>query len=400
MAKKKRTFADEAKNIKNRYYSNRKPGEDSITDDAFEGEMQALMQKQEAVKPPESQANQGPTHTMPDGTVMLGATHEEQFAKGGNLPKYDGFSTSTNYLNRQSSGLFNPIESNNYELNQLNQTPIDFNNQKSNGFQNIGLDQEQIIPDEADTYAAFPGLDFSKNRQTDIINRDAPISGENKSFSPTANILGPALSIGTSAISSAILSRNAKKRKEDLLKNIGSSKIQAQQVDLSRDRANIRSNQALTEATGREVSKGAASASEAAAIQNQARLSGQRVGGNQLSQSLQRESIENARLRGEADRFNVNLGRQDANQRLTIERQYGDVPAQLGADFARTTGQSIGNYISENQQMRDFYNQANMLNPNFELDFQEEFNKLTPRQQRLRRLGIGSVSPRKRITNA
>lgn len=388
MAKKKKTFADEAKNIKNRYYSNRKPGEDSITDDAFEGEMQALMQKQEAVKPPEPQANQGPTHTMPDGTVMPGATHEEQFAKGGNLPKYDGFSTSTNYLNRQSSGLFNPIESNNYELNQLNQTPINFNNQKSNGFQNIGLDQEQIIPDQADTDAAFPGLDFSKNRQTNIINRDAPISGENKSFSPTANILGPALSIGTSAISSAILAKNAKKRKEDLLKNIGSSKIQAQQVDLSRDRANIRSNQALTEATGREVSKGAASASEAASIQTQARLSSQRISGNQLSQNLQRESIENTRLRGEADRFNINLGRQDDRQRLAIEQQYGDVPAQLGADFARTTGQSISGYLDANREYRSDYNKLRSETTDYEFDFQDNFEAMPEWKRKLARVGI------------
>ena len=42
MAKKHITFADEAKRIQSKYYKVRKPGEDQITDDAFNSEMEQL----------------------------------------------------------------------------------------------------------------------------------------------------------------------------------------------------------------------------------------------------------------------------------------------------------------------------------------------------------------------
>jgi hypothetical protein len=177
-------------------------------------------------------------------------------------------------------------------------------------------------------------------------------------------------------------------RKGDLLKNINLGRINPQQIDLGRERTDIRSNQALSESTGRYVSRGARSASEAANIQNMARLGAQRTAGNLLGQSFQKEELTNAELRARADEQNQRLAAQESQMRSGIESQYGGAQDQLLADLGRTTGQSIIGYFDENQRMRDFYGQVNMLNPNYELDFQQNYNKLSPTMQRLARLGL------------
>jgi len=48
----------------------------------------------------------------------------------------------------------------------------------------------------------------------------------------------------------------------------------------------------------------------------------------------------------------------------------------------------MASYLDENQRMKDFYTELNMMNPNYELDFQDKYSKLNPRQQRMARWGL------------
>lgn len=353
-----KTFADEAKQIKSKYYKDREPGEDKITDDSFNAEMKALVQAQEAIKQEQGVDN----------------NQQQQLAKGGNLPKY------------YSGGTFTPY-------NPMNTQNLNINTDYSNFGQNAMYNPNQF------SQQGFQGnirqtLDQSSGEGS-LINT----AGDGSEFSGASNILGPAIQIGTNALSSHILAKNAEKRKRELLSGIDVNlgRISPQQIDLSRERANIKSQAAQTEAGGRYLARGARSASEAAKIASAARSSGQRASGQQLSQSLQREELENARLRAEANRMNLDLSNREKMMRLqqkqAIEQQYGDVPSQLAAQFAQTTGQSIGNYIGENQRMRRDYDYLQMMQPNMTMNYQQNFESLTPFQQKLARLGIRNVSP-------
>ena len=62
---------------------------------------------------------------------------------------------------------------------------------------------------------------------------------------------------------------------------------------------------------------------------------------------------------------------------MLSEDKYGDVSSQLNAGFSQSTGATLQNYIAENQKMDRDRNYLNMMNPDYELDYQENFKKLT-----------------------
>lgn len=338
MAKKKKiTFADKANQIESRYYKTRKPGEDDMSDEAYNREMTALMQQQESMKEAE------------------GVEKQQQFAKGGNLPKYQG-----------GGGLSNPTQ---LTLGRR-ELPTQNGGNGNGWFSNL-----------------FGGGS----------------GDEDKQFMPRANIFGPALSIGANAISNRILRKGAEDqitRLKDLV-GVDLGRVEAQSIDLGRERATIRSGQALTEAGGRYVARGARSASEAANIRNQARLGGQRISGDLLSRSLQTEEMTNMQMRTSANEQNRALAAEEATreqeQLMAIERQYGGIDTQLRSGFAKSTAKSLQNYMDENEEMRMDLLKMRIENPNMNLDYREEYDKQGGFGKIMSQLGIKQLNPRLNI---
>lgn len=401
MKKKEITFADKAKSIHNRYYKNRKPGEDKITDDAFNQEMEQLMMLQESMKPQVAQ---------PD---------IQQFANGGGLPKYFGPNDENGYTNflMNTTGPRNDYGIPDYSMNDsgyldeiLNSTVVN-NIPESlsavNQYAPIMYGQNHGNPQLIQKMKPI-GINSGVKSPTELTigKRDVPTESiSQKQFSPKANILGPAVSIAASAIGTGLATKGMKDAEKDARKyaNVNLGRVGVQQVDLGRERADIASQAALSEATGRYAGRNARSASELAAIINSSRLGSQRAAGSLLGQSLQKEEMTNAELRARADAQNAELQGIEAminaenNQR--INEQYGKgARGALWGQFAAGTGQTVGNYLAENQRMKDFYAQANMLNPNFELDFQDNYNKLSKSKQRQARWGLRSVPYNKKLT--
>jgi len=380
MKKNKTTIAEEHKKIYNRFYTNtkRKPGEDQFTDEAYNMAAKRLMEYQESIKPKESKQPESQNNSQ---------FANQEFRIGGELPMHwDG-----SFLNKfqNNGGIYgSPMK--------YKDSIIGYNPSINTDYSNFGTD---VFKQE--------GFQANITPEVNLVNPSANSTMQNQSdgeqYSPIANILGPALSIGANAMSSSILKNNAERRKKDLLKNVGVNlgRVQANQIDLGRERSNIRSNEALTESTGRYMAKGARSASEAARIALMAKLGGSRTAGDQLGQSYQKEEMVNADYRTRADETNRQLSAQEAmmkqQQTMDIEQRYGDAHAQIRAGFAQSTGQTIQNYMSENQRMKRDNNYLNMLNPNYELDYQQEYNKSNDMDQLLYRLGIKTLNPTKRV---
>ena len=492
MAKKKITFADKANQIESKYYKTRKPGEDQMTDDAFNREMEALMMQQEAVKPKEAPqesansqfanqefANGGKLDDGKMGMIKARIAYADAFNnpagkrmvsqnnKPGMTPEGAGshyMSSVDNYAVPQlqdfggdSLKYFdNPINAlhegkeairfeNNedaeyFAKNYKDVAPMSRNNKYANGGRlpkyyngggfgnaslrtdrtNIAVDNMSDIASYNQRNALFDPVRYNRNQSldynTDNFGHDAfktegfnldsaneivdidNASNPSKPYSPTANILGPLLTTGANLVGSSILKNNAEKRKKELLgqSGINLGRVQSQQVDLGRDRANIKANAAQTEASARYLGRNARSASEAIGLGTAGRLASQRTAGDQLSKSLSTEELQNASLRSRADQTNVEIGNKEAviNQQRKdrVEQQYGDVPAQINADLVRTTGASFQNYMNENARLRSDDNYLQALAPNLKADYQEDFENLSPFEQRLRRLGIGNVN--------
>jgi len=394
------TFSEQAKRIKAKYYKNRKPGEDSMTDEAFNREMKQLMLKQEAVKPKESNDQDEDDSQFANqeygngGSIHIKKSHEGRFteykkrtgktteealhskdphvrqmanfaknaakwhhADGGfldvfdnsnGMPVYWGPNDTNGYSNfLQNSGTYNPINT-------------DYSNFGNNAFYNPNEFSSQGFDEN--------GLNFNDNT---VVNDIVPDLKTNNSFnySPTANVLGPAIAIGTSAIASGLLANNNKRRMDSLLSGISLGRVNPQQIDLGRERTNIRSNAALSDSGGRYIAKNATSASEAANIANSARINAQRTSGSLLGNSYQREATTNAEMRARADEENMRLGNQEQQMKMGIESQYGGQNDRIWSDFAKSTGQSIAGYMGENQQMRNDYNFLQAYQPNMDLSY-------------------------------
>lgn len=380
---KKKTFADESIRIKNKYYKIRKPGEDKMTDEAFNREMQQLMKKQEAIKsqmqPQSPQEMHGLEQQSPQNPQQL------MYGIGGNLPKYGGDPSKSSFLNtfNNNGGVYgSPMK---YEDSIMGYNPSI--NTDYSGFGNNAFKQE--------------GFQANITPESNFVNPGTNLGSENGAsggnFSPSTNALVPAISIGTSLASSLIRNKGLKdseKRLNDLMKYTNLGRINPQQIDLGRERASLRSNAALSDASGRYYSQGATSASEAANIQNQARLGSQRILGEGLGRSYQTEESENARLHGIADSQNQQISAQEQQMKLGIQSQIDQNAqnrAETWVDFAKSTGQSMAGYMAENDRMKRDYDFMQMAAPNMEMDYQTAYNKLTPTQQILARLGILNV---------
>ncbi len=382
MKKDNKSFADIANSIHAKYYRVRKPGDDKMTDEAFNREMQKLMQKQESIKA-QMQPQQSPQESGGMEDYSPQNTQQLMYGIGGNLPKYWGDPSKTSFLNKfnNNGGVYGtPMK---YEDSIIGYNPsinTDYSGFGNNAFKTEGF-QANITPD----------VNLKNPNDGIPMEMDPQI---NKPYSPAANILGPAASIGTSLISSLIRNKGLKNAEKNLMQYTNLGRVSPQQIDLGRERASLRSNAALSDAAGRYYSQGATSASEAANIQNQARLGSQRTLGEGLSRSYQTEESENARLRGIADMANQQIMSDEAQMKLGVQSQFGaGARDNTWVDFAKSTGQSMAGYMAENDRMKRDYDYMQMAAPNMQMDYQTEFNKLTPYQQFLRRRGIGNVKP-------
>lgn len=399
-----KTFAQMAKSIENKYYKNRKPGEDSMTDESFNREMSALMEQQEAVK-----AQQPSTHTMPDGTVHPGATHEEymagSFAKGGSInidPSKRG--TFKAQASRMGIGV---QEAATKILNAPEGRYSPAMRKKANFAKNFAKAYGGALPKykfggpyypsyapgifgqgiETLSPSSYGGsgegilgsLQASGGVQQDL---GSEIPGGLSSFSPVANIAGPIISIGSEMIANRILKGRAEEHAQNLkdLAGVNLGRVDPVQISLRRARADVRGQQALTTAQGRYAARNVRSAAERANLQNQARISSQRIAGEQLSRLGESEEIQNAQFRARARDTNRQLRAQEAmlkqQQLMDIEKQYGGIGAQLDASLSRNIGSSIGNYLAENQMMQRDLAYLNMSQPNYQLDYNTPYDEL------------------------
>ena len=518
---KKKTFAEKSKGIKAKYYKNRKPGEDKMTDDAFNREMMLLMQEQEAVKAVEENGSEealalggeiirsdveegtfrsggmmnkvipgaygkggkmvipgayrmggkmmpyrGGGKVLPgvyqNGGMMDNMVIPGAYRKGGGI-KIDPAKRGTfkaqatrmgmsvqeaadkilsapkgkyspamrkkanfakNFAKAEGGSLEGTLFRDGgglpkYQLGGYNPYLSSLRNQIKSydlGFDSSNFGQNAFATPTAFTTQGFdanitPDVNLT-NQTTAFQPAESGVSGIGQ-FNPTASILGPLANIAGNLISNRILAKGADTQRMNLLNlldeqesniDINLGRVDPQRIDLSRDRANILSNRALTESTGRFLARGARSASEAAAIQNQARGAAQRISGQQLSQSLQKEQLTNAQLRAQAAEQNRQIAAQEAlmrqqrqreldAQRFAVESQFGGIDARLGSEFARATGQSLQNYLAENQRIRRDQQYLNTLNPNIGLDYQQNFEQLSPFNRGLARLGVRQVAP-------
>jgi len=380
MKSKEISFADEANRISSRYYRIRKPGDDKMTDEAFNREMQKLMQKQESIKaqmqPQSPQESGGMEDYSPQNTEQL------MYGIGGNLPKYDGISTATNYLQNYKNSQATTLGS------QYWNPDFDLAEQQSLEMDNMSGNVKNIVPE------GYWNQNHLYDAGATPQGSGSGLPESPKPYSPTANILGPVASIGTSLIASLIRNKGLENAEKNLMKYTNLGRVSAQQIDLGRERANLKSNASLSDAAGRYYSQGAQSASEASNIMNQARLGSQRTLGEGLSRSYQTEETENARLRGIANSQNQQIASDEAQMKLGVQSQFGQgARDNTWVDFAKSTGQSIAGYMAESDRMKRDYDYMQMAAPNMEMDYNTEYNKLTPYQQFMRRRGIGNVKP-------
>lgn len=197
-----------------------------------------------------------------------------------------------------------------------------------------------------------------------------------------ANILGPILSTLTSSISAGIASTGMKNAEDILKENSSSSislpRISAQEINLGRERADIRSQSSMNDAAARYAARNARSASEMARILNSSRLSTQRAAGEMLGKTYSTEEIENAKFRNAADSQNAQIAANEAQlmqnrdqRNLAIDQMYG--PAARGriwSQFATQTGKSIDNYIRENAKLKSDEERLLMENPDMKIDYE------------------------------
>lgn len=338
------TFADKAKTIKNKYYKTRNPGEDKMTDDAFNREMQDLVNAQEAVKAEMHDDNQN--SFAYGGGLSYPMTNNNPFG-------FEMNPITSNNVGRGLSGLQNPTS---LTLNPTDKLPITDSGSGANA------------------------------------------------FSPVTSVIGPAISISSTLLANHIRKKGLEEQRErlqGLAGGINLGRVDAVQVDLGKARADVRGQQGLTEATGRYNSRNIRSAAERANLRNQSRISAQRIAGSQLSKLHQSEETQNAQLRNQAQNTNRQLAAQEARikqqQLMNIERQFGGSRAAINASTASSIGQSVNNYLSENQRMKRDQQYLNMLNPNFAMDYQSGYNELSPFNQRLARLGMRQVNPQIKV---
>lgn len=405
MKNKKITFAEKANQIKSKYYKNRKFGDDKITDESFEMEMTNLMKQQESIK---------------------GTNNSKQYKNGGSLPKYDGDSEPTNFITKSGwRKIISDEEDALYSEDKANNGG-DKNKSYNGGNRAYILgnstDKEDALDSEDKAYnvgyksynvgyksysggdKAYSGGDkaygggyksYNVGDKANILGnstdeKDATSSKADK-YNPynggdKANILGPILSTLTSSISAGIASTGMKNAENILKENSSSSislpRISAQEINLGRERADIRSQSSMNDAAARYAARNARSASEMARILNSSRLSTQRAAGEMLGKTYSTEEVENAKFRNAADSQNAQIAANEAQlmqnrnlaidqRNLAIDQMYG--PAARGriwSQFATQTGKSIDNYIRENAKLKSDEERLLMENPDMKIDYE------------------------------
>lgn len=406
--------ADAAQKIYSKYYKNRKQGEDALTDDAYHREMQSLLTKVEARK------------------VELGIDNKSQQPQeglmaarnGGNLPnpprtsQYQNINYSNPPLMDNRFGRTDPYAGVNWqsyhEERQAHAIPSFRQNMTHDiNISPMALGEESIIPDEADLYAAERG-----NTVTQKMN---PISAqpqieaqiqtpetteitapEVEGSSPSYNIGASAIGLGANLLgnvaSSALNAKAANRTYESMKKINKRTPIEKIRHDNSREIAGIKANQALTESTVRQNTRGLGNSFAATQLANLGRVQGSRVSGNQQSASHTRNDQLNKQSQSEERRLKIADSQRVRDADLRIESKKHD-PQRIYADGISKSAQSIANYSAEDQRVKRDDAYLNMIASNYGTSYAKSYQNMTPTQKRLARMRLITPSMNKVINN-
>jgi hypothetical protein len=398
MAKKnKKTFSQRAKAIQAKYKGSEN---DQMAIEAMEMELQRLMQEQEAYKTENGLDNE--------------SVSQSEYKNGGALVDYN-----TTFPYKDTSGQdFYVTRRTTETMNNPNFKP--FNEGYSYftdpdlvpDFGNISLvkhnketDKVSFVADQtgdtAKSMAAARGdLDLNtlnkpklKNggglkkyaygdplEDYDFVNPDdietvESLSVNPQGYSPSYNWLSPTISTATNIAANLIGGQSRQKQKEKLLSqqdNLHLGRISPQKIDLGRQRSSILQNRDLVTAAGRRKAGSSTSLAEAANIERASRLGASRVAGEQLGKSYTQEEITNMKNRQRAEEYNAQMKAKEAmigNQnKMMIERQYGDPSKDWIPQTIKSTGQSYTNALAEQRKQEEYYDYLNMLSRNYYLD--------------------------------
>lgn len=373
MAKKEITFADKANSIHGKYYKTRKPGEDSMTDDAYNREMSALMQAQEAMKQQLGAVDQQP--------------ESQEYACGGKLPKLklggdiDEEMMNSNYGRNddQMTNYMNPI-STQFQIPTVENVRVQSGLNKMAPIGNIGSDQTPQM--------TLTEMDY------DPITASSPV----ESFSPGANLGGLGLSLAGNLAASLISARGAKDQRSRLDQLNARPHVDLKGIDLSRERANIKSNQALSEAAARQNARSFGNSSAAMQVANLGRIQSQRVAGNQLAKSFTREEESAVNAANREAEINQRIDAQASAQAYQTESQFGNVGPRIWSDLAQSTVGSVQNYMAEDKRIKEDYNYLNMVSDNYGMSYDEAYRALPPTKRKLADMGIITPDMKKILT--
>jgi hypothetical protein len=171
--------------------------------------------------------------------------------------------------------------------------------------------------------------------------------------------LSPALNI-TNALGNAVDYGLAKRNRPNKL-NLG--RVGAEQISLGRSReaARTRGETSRNIAT-RNIRDLSRTGSQALSNLGAASTAADRVAGEQIGKSFEQEALTNAKLRQRSNEQNARLAASEAQYNTTVENAYQDRLSKLNP--FRGALQQAGQYMSDSNKNRQFYETAYFQNPN------------------------------------